>query len=297
MAFQFPIPPGYQDYPIWNGNGFIVGSNHMSVLHYTRCEAGWNSELTNFHEKEADGGNHYIDRASRLHAINEIKKYIKPDGVILEIGSSSGYLLRDIKEKFPDNYIIGSDCIPEPLEKIAKFRSDIPLIQMDLVNCPLPDNCVDIVIALNVLEHIEEDEKALRQIYRILKPGGVAVIEVPANQDLYDFYDEELKHFRRYELMDLLKMSENTNFFILKGSHLGFILYPFFFLIKKRNQGKGFRNNDQSMEMLKKQILFGGKIIHPLISYLMKIEIIMSNYCIYPCGIRCIMILQRRCDI
>ncbi|HTC13560.1 MAG TPA: hypothetical protein VK692_05030, partial [Chthoniobacterales bacterium] len=52
-------------------------------------------------------------------------------------------------------------------------------------------------------EHIDEDFKALQEIYRILKPGGLAHIEVPADPSSFDFYDEVLMHFRRYRLGDL----------------------------------------------------------------------------------------------
>lgn len=207
MGFKFPVPPGYHDDPVWTGNGFQIGSENKSVLQYTTCNAGWTPDLTDFHEKEADQGNHYIDRASRLHACREVGKHLTADSAVLEIGSSSGYLLRDIKNAFPGTFILGSDCILEPLGKIAEHHPDIPLIQFDLVNCPLPDNCMDVVVALNVLEHIEDDSAALRQIYRILKPGGYAIIEVPASPNLYDFYDKQLKHFRRYALDKLSQKS------------------------------------------------------------------------------------------
>ena len=49
-----------------------------------------------------------------------------------------------------------------------------------------------------MLEHVEDDQAAIRQVYRILQPGGVAVIEVPAGPDLYDIYDRQLMHHRRY---------------------------------------------------------------------------------------------------
>lgn len=86
-----------------------------------------------------------------------------------------------------------------------------------MVTCPLPDNSVDIVIALNVLEHIEDDITAIKQIYRILKPGGYAIIEVPRNPNLYDLHDERLKHFRRYQMNDLIDKVSNVEAVALKS--------------------------------------------------------------------------------
>jgi len=294
MEFKFPIPPGYITEPIWTGNGFLIGSEKLSVLKYTESNAGWDANLTEFHEKEAEAGNHYIDRASRLHASIELKNKVYTNStVILEIGTSSGYLLREIKTLVPQSVLIGSDCIPEPLEKIAQNRRDIPLIQFDLVNCPLPDKSVDVVIALNVLEHIQDDIAALKQIYRILKPGGYAIIEVPANQELYDFYDEQLKHFRRYNLRDLCNMALNSHFVIVNATHLGFFLFPFFSFIKKRNKRLSNSSESQKKNLVKKQIALGGKIIHSMLDSLMNFEILIGKKINFPFGIRCCILLQR----
>lgn len=294
MEFKFPIPPGYIMEPIWTGNGFLVGSEKLPVLKYTGCDAGWDASLTDFHDKETEAGNHYIDRASRLHALIELEKSIpNKSAVILEIGSSSGYLLKEIKTSFPESFLIGSDCIPEPLENIARKILDIPLIQFDLVNCPLPDNCVDVVVALNVLEHIKDDEVALKQMYRILKPDGYAIIEVPANPDLYDFYDEQLKHFRRYDIEALCDIARTSKFTIVRASHLGFFIYPAFRLMKLRNKRQKMENAAQSQTTMKKQIQFGGPIVNTILYVLMVFELYLGKIVSYPWGIRVLLILQK----
>jgi ubiquinone/menaquinone biosynthesis C-methylase UbiE len=214
--------------------------------------------------------------------------------VILEIGSSSGYLIKDIKDSFPNSYLIGSDCIPEPLEKIAERIQGIPLIQFDLVNCPFPDACVNFVVALNVLEHIKDDETALKQIYRILKPGGYAIIEVPANSQLYDFYDEQLKHFRRYNKKELQEMASRCGFNYSNSTYLGFFIYPVFKLIKLQNiRKKRHLNASQKQNTMKNQIRFGGPIINKILFFIMLFELNLGKILSYPWGIRCILTLQK----
>lgn len=294
MEFKFPIPPGYIIEPIWIGNGFLIGSKKLPVLKYNGCDAGWDASLTDFHEKEAEAGNHYIDRASRLNALMELEKSIpNKSAVILEIGSSSGYLLREIKTSFPESFLIGSDCIPEPLENIARKILDIPLIQFDLVNCPLPDNCVDIIVALNVLEHIKDDEAALKQMYRILKPDGYAIIEVPASQDLYDFYDEQLKHFRRYDIEALCDIAIKSKFTIVRASHLGFFIYPAFRLMKLRNKRQKMENAAQKQTIMKNQIQLGGPLFNNLLFLLMQFELCLGKCISYRLGIRCLISLKK----
>lgn len=294
MVFKFPAPPGCDEDPVWTGKGFKINSKTVPILQYTGCDEGWNPSLTEFHEIETDYGNYYIDKASRLHACTELGKYLLANGVVLEIGSSSGYLLRDIQKKNTGIFIIGSDCIPEPLKKIAEYHPDIPLIQFDLINCPLPDNSVDVVVALNVLEHIENDVTALQQIHRILKPGGYAIIEVPANQDLYDFYDEQLKHFRRYSIRELSKLAEDAGFLIHKSSHLGFFIYPTFRYIKLRNKQKMNQNKTFRQENVKDLIHLGGSVMNTVLYSIMRFELVLGKMIRYPWGIRCLITLSKK---
>jgi ubiquinone/menaquinone biosynthesis C-methylase UbiE len=300
MEFFFPIPPGYHEKPIWDGGGFQIGSERVQVLKYTQCDAGWDASLTDFHEKEVEAGNYYIDRASRLHAILELEKNISNiknhDAILLEIGSSSGYLLSDVKSSFPGAFLIGSDCISEPLENIAKRMPNIPVIQFDLVECPLPDNCVDVIIALNVLEHIRDDEVALNQIYRILKPGGYAIIEVPANQDLYDFFDEQLKHFRRYNLKELCDIARKSKFKIIHGSHFGFFIYPAFKFVKLRNQRSADKKISYTKKSVKELIHMGGPFNDYVLYWIMLFEIYLGKLIRYPTGIRCVLTIQKPLD-
>lgn len=294
MNFEWPIPHGYHEKPFWTGKDFTVAGQEISVIKYTEDSSGWDDSLTAFHESEASHGNHYMDKASRHHALHQIKGVLGRQGVvILEIGSSSGYFLRDLKFVAPTAFIIGSDCISEPLERFAENIPNIPLIQFDLTKCPLPDSSVDAVVLLNVLEHIEDDEKALKQLYRILKPGGIAVIEVPANPKLYDFYDELLKHYRRYNLETLMFISEKVGFRLLNKSHLGFFIYPFFKFVKIRNKRKKNKNLTEKQLNVKNMIGFGGSIANFLLYVLMLSELTLGTVIRYPFGVRCLLTLKK----
>lgn len=294
MDFEWPIPLGYNERPIWTGKGFKIAGQQISVIKYTEDSSGWNDSLTAFHESEASHGNHYIDRASRRHALQQIKGLIGKQGVvILEVGSSSGYFLRDLKLVAPTAFIIGSDCISEPMERLAENIPNIPLIQFDLTKCPLPDNSVDALVLLNVLEHIEDDQKALKQLYRILKPGGIAVIEVPANPELYDFYDELLKHYRRYNLEKLMFISEKVGFKLLYKSHLGFFIYPLFKFVKLRNKRKKNKTQTEKQLNVKNMIGFGGSISNLLLYILMLSELTLGIGIRYPFGVRCLLTLKK----
>lgn len=72
----------------------------------------------------------------------------------------------------------------------------------------LSDGCVDTLVLVNVLEHIEDDQDALDQLMRALRPGGHLLIFVPALQFLMSKFDRSVGHFRRYHKPDLLAKVE-----------------------------------------------------------------------------------------
>jgi len=243
FPFDLPPPAGYLVSPKWDGRNFVFGGQSTPVLEYNENLAGWLDSLTALHE-EVVGDNHPIDLASRNDAVAQVKKVIPfPEAVIMEIGCSSGFLIRDLAKSFPEAVILGADAVKQPLYRLAKSLPGIPLICFDLLQCPLPDRSVDVLVMLNVLEHIEDDVGALKKVFNLLKPGGFLIIEVPAGPYLYDSYDVELRHFRRYSISDLQDKLTAAGFQVCRKSHLGFVLFPAFAAVKLLNKRLRFQKN------------------------------------------------------
>jgi len=287
LPFDFPPLEKGSSQPVWTGSGFMVDGELKPVLDYSSNIEGWDDDLTYFQESSA-GSDHRINIASRRYALGQLKKHVKKDfPVILEIGCSSGYMLQAMQKSFPKALILGSDSVSGPLNKIAIESRGIPLIQFDLVKCPLPDTSVDVVVLLNVLEHIQDDLSALHQVNRILKPGGIAILEVPAGTGLYDVYDELLLHLRRYSLPGLNKLSRDAGFEIVRTSHLGFFAYPAFWLTKKRNQHFLKGANIKPEKIVEQNIRKTRSNL--LLNILLSLELALGKYLKYPFGIRCLM--------
>ncbi len=89
---------------------------------------------------------------------------------------------------------------------------------------------------LNVLEHIKNDNKALMQAKKLLHKNGILILEVPAAKFLYDNYDKELMHFRRYNMIEIVKKIEKAGFIIEEKTHIGFLAFPFFMIVKLFNK-------------------------------------------------------------
>jgi len=287
-TYPWPPPPDSsdQDRPVWTGHGFYMGDALAPILSYVGGSSGWSDELTRFHEETA-GSSHFIDRASRQHALEQLIVHVKGTSpVILDVGCSSGFMLHLIRSSLPHVSVIGSDVVRGPLEQLAAKMPDIPLLQFDLVHCPLPDNSIDAVVLLNVLEHIQDDAAAARQVHRILKPGGIAVIEVPLGPHLYDVYDKLLLHCRRYSLAALCRLVKSAGFQIVEQSHLGFFAYPGFWLVKQRN--KRFLSQKKALQqrIVEQNIRDTGN--SRLLNAIMRIELFLDRWISYPFGIRCL---------
>jgi SAM-dependent methyltransferase len=247
LPFELPPRPGSNERPVWTGSGFSIGDQTVPVLEYSENFEGWSDDLTSLHE-EAAGDTHPIDQASRRDAIRQLKRFLQTEsGSILEIGCSSGFLLRELRAAFPKATLVGADVVLDPLVRLAQQLPTIPLIRFDLLQNPLPKNSFDAVVMLNVLEHIEDDGGALFNVHELLKPGGVLVLEVPAGPRLYDAYDEELKHFRRYSAASLEKLIERARLRVVRRSHLGFLAFPGFLAVKLMNRWLAGRTDRNSL--------------------------------------------------
>jgi SAM-dependent methyltransferase len=268
-----------------------LGDDLAPVLCYTAGSSGWTDELTTFHEEVTDG-RHFIDVASREHTLRTVARWMpSPNATIMDIGCSSGYMLRDLRHRFPKTAVLGADYVRGPLEKLATTIPDVPLLQFNLVECPLPDACLDVAILLNVLEHIEDDAAAAKQVSRILRPGGIAVVEVPAGPELFDIYDRQLLHFRRYDLPGLQAILRNAGLQIVESSHLGFFLFPFFRAAKRRNQRFASSSLEEQRRIVAREIVKSGTRRLPAL--VMRIEAFLRGLIAYPCGIRCLVTARR----
>jgi SAM-dependent methyltransferase len=285
IRLRFPAPRGSAGSACWIGNGFAVGDSFERILCYTAGAAGWTEELTELHEG-VDDEDHYMSVASREQAVCSLERAIDvPEPVILDIGCSTGYNLALLRHRMPRATLLGADCVRRPLEKLGAAIPDLPLFQFDVTDCPLESESVDGVVLLNILEHIEDDARAVQQIHRILRPGGVAVIEVPAGPHLFDIYDRKLLHFRRYRLRDLTRMLRHFGFEIVKASHLGFFFYPAFWLAKRRNRRLHRTSVETQHAAIDRhmRLLGHSQVLHSL----MALERAVGRSISYPLGIRC----------
>jgi len=142
---------------------------------------------------------------------------------ILDMGCGTGGMLERLH---PMGEAWGIDV--EPLA-LAFCRERLPDLRVALASAtalPFPANVFDTVVALDVLEHIEDHEAATREVFRVLRPGGTFIVTVPAYRFLWSRHDEALMHRRRYTATEMRTLLTGAGFAVPKLSYAVTSLLP-----------------------------------------------------------------------
>jgi len=96
----------------------------------------------------------------------------------------------------------------------------------DLTRLPMPPASADMVVAMDVLEHLDDDAAALQEIARVLKPGGPLLLTVPAYSWLWGLQDELSHHRRRYTRGQLVALVRRAGFEVTRATYFNTLLLP-----------------------------------------------------------------------
>lgn len=208
---------------------------------------------------------------------------------MLEIGCGNGSVLAYLKENGVN--IEGGDIFIEGLKFCQQRADPVALYQVDILSLPF-HNDFDIIGVFDVLEHIEEDEKALAEISQALKPGGTIFITVPAHKLLWSYFDESSNHKRRYSRKEIVTKLERNDFVIKKMSFYMFFLFPLMLSIRminntlRRNEAK--RNARTSIEL--KTV----PLVNRIFLELLRLEKWLLRYLDLPFGASIMVLAEKR---
>jgi 2-polyprenyl-3-methyl-5-hydroxy-6-metoxy-1,4-benzoquinol methylase len=195
---------------------------------------------------------------------------------ILDIGCSSGPLIKSLNQQgyqqvygidFSKNAI--SLCVKKRLKQVAVMDAASPAIKADQF---------DLIIASDILEHLQNDMAALKQWRRILKPNGVMIVIVPAFNFLWSSHDEVNHHFRRYTKHRLNQALNQNRLHLLRSSYSSFSSFLPAALLrlfqrKTHKKSSSFQLNDRL------------SIFNPLLTTIVKLENYGLNYINFPFGV------------
>ena len=148
-------------------------------------------------------------------------RFGKHGRVAVDVGCGSGRNLQLLSRHA--DYVIGLDRSSTALELavshgLATGRADGQAI-------PLASSSVDLLSSLDVLEHVDEDQRALEEFHRVLRPDGLLLLTVPAYRFLWSEHDEALMHRRRYVASELHMKLTRAGFRVLKRTYAVFFMF------------------------------------------------------------------------
>ena len=192
---------------------------------------------------------------------------LQKDNTVLDIGCGSGLMLNALDELANTS---GMDMSDEAIQFSKEiFKGSIKQGSLP-DNVPFSNESFDLITALDVIEHIDEDIESLKAIRYLLKPSGKAIITVPAYMFLWSSFDEMNEHKRRYTLPELRQKLISAGFQIEKISYFNTILFPIVYIVRKLNNLLG-RDGASDVDMPGRPMNFILKSIFGLEKYLLRL--------------------------
>lgn len=151
-----------------------------------------------------------------------------PDRRLLDLGCGTGAMSR----AFAETGQVTSVDYAAAAFPFCRRRGLTRLVRTDAHALPFPDGAFEVVLAIDTLEHLRDDHAAVREIRRVLVPGGCAVINVPALRMLWSAHDEVNHHERRYTRGQLREAFEQAGLHIEKLTYTNLALFPPVLLVR-----------------------------------------------------------------
>lgn len=169
---------------------------------------------------------HWWFVARRNILLEVLNKYVGANGPgtrrILDVGCGTGTMLTYLA-RFGNAE--GVDIDTEAIE-YCRARGLKQVSQSAADSLPFADDTFDLVTALDVVEHIDDDLGVLREVRRVLRPGGQLLLTVPAYRFLWGRQDEINLHKRRYVAREVRERLQAAGFAVRRLSYMNAILFP-----------------------------------------------------------------------
>jgi SAM-dependent methyltransferase len=141
---------------------------------------------------------------------------------ILDLGCGTGTMLAHLRQ-FGE--VEGFDADERAID-FCRERGEDRVRLLESTELPAPDASFDVVTALDVLEHIADDNRALREIARVLRPGGLLLATVPAHRWMWGAQDEISHHFRRYSAAEMRGRVQGAGLDLERLTYFNALLFP-----------------------------------------------------------------------
>jgi SAM-dependent methyltransferase len=156
---------------------------------------------------------------------------------VLEVGCGSGGFLARLRDLLPGARLRGIE--PNDAARTQAEKRGAVVEPGTFEHLPVDDHAVDIVFALDVLEHCGDDAAALAEARRVLRPGGLLIVTVPALPALWSRWDDVNAHRRRYLREGLADLARGAGFEVTRTTYFNMLLLPIGWAVRKLSRPSG----------------------------------------------------------
>lgn len=178
---------------------------------------------------------HFWFRSRNRLLVRTLRTYFPDARRLFEIGCGTGYVLAGLQQAAPALECSGSEVFLEGLAFAQKRLPNAALSQMGALAIPY-DAEFDVVGAFDVLEHLDDDRGAMRQMFQAVKPGGGVIVTVPQHRFLWSAVDEHSCHKRRYSRHELQSKLIEAGFHVTYMTSFMSLLLPIMLLQRLRRR-------------------------------------------------------------
>lgn len=219
---------------------------------------------------ELEAGNFWFRSRNKI-ILWAIRQYTPNLHSFMEIGCGTGFVISAIASNFPKAKLLGCEFLEEGLVYARKRVPNAVFTQMDARNITYQSK-LDAIGAFDVLEHIDDDDTVLQQIYITLKFGGFLYITVPQHGWLWSVVDEYACHIRRYDANELHRKVSNAGFEIIRSTSFVSTLLPAMYISRLLKQKKMDVSIDTMAELRINPIL------NKIFEWLLNFELLLINF-------------------
>ncbi len=208
----------------------------------------------------------------------------------LDLGCGTGLNLDHLSDYAQP---VGTDFSEEALHFCLQ-RGHKLLCKADAAELPFPDKQFDIITALDVIEHLDDDLDALTQLRRVLRPGGLLIISVPAYPALWTYWDDILGHRRRYTTDAMREVVSRSGLRVRKVSYSNAVILPPVVLVRilKSLRQKAAQARSESKDPETDFMPVPGFVNRLLIAYYRLEALLLRRYRL-PFGLSVVCVAQR----
>jgi ubiquinone/menaquinone biosynthesis C-methylase UbiE len=181
-----------------------------------------------------------MDEQSSSHWWYEIRRELLKYAFNTRFPGASGLKILDLASACGDNFVVCSKYgsiygidISSHAIGYCRHKGISTIIQGDVQHLPFKSDAYDVVIALDVFEHLEDDIASMKEIRRVLKDEGILIFNTPACMSLFSYHDKAFHHVRRYAAGELKNKLNSAGLPVKFITYWSFFIFPAVFAVRK----------------------------------------------------------------